>query len=45
MKRRIIHALIHEARVHQRGFKLKFFAGLEQVKAGEAFGVSSFRSG
>ncbi|MCC7440556.1 MAG: hypothetical protein IT285_02920, partial [Bdellovibrionales bacterium] len=35
-KRRVIQALVQEVRVTQSGFKLKFFAGVEQVKAGEA---------
>jgi len=34
-RRRVIQALIQEVRVTPRGFKLKYFAGVEQTKTGE----------
>ncbi len=35
-KRRIIQALVQEVRVTRSGFRLKFFVGVDQIKAGEA---------
>lgn len=35
-KRRVIQSLLQEVRVTPTGFKLSYFAGVEQVKAGEA---------
>lgn len=36
LKRRVIQALIQEIRVTRSGLKLRFFAGVEQIKAGKA---------
>lgn len=38
-KRRIIQALIQEVRITANGFQLRYFAGMEQIKKGEALAL------
>ena len=42
IKRRIIHALIHKVVITKSGFELHYYAGVDQIREGEAVASPSF---